>query len=193
MNRPGMNPCVHLSLCVSACVCVAEYLCVVLCVFGCVLLSRSWLQRCDCDCSGPTNLPMPCSHPHAAIDPQVQPKNVTTDLVEELSAAALDNQVTKDEWLRAMLVSLGKVDDDLCDLILAYFDKLDVDGDGILTPAELKENVNTEPISEEEQHRFTNKSMWLTSIREHLVRVDEVCVCAACLTRIQPQCKIVAL
>eukprot|EP00041_Stephanoeca_diplocostata_P037022 m.1380266 g.1380266 ORF g.1380266 m.1380266 type:complete len:167 (+) comp24968_c0_seq56:324-824(+) len=107
MNRPGMNPCVHLSLCVSACVCVAEYLCVVLCVFGCVLLSRSWLQRCDCDCSGPTNLPMPCSHPHAAIDPQVQPKNVTTDLVEELSAAALDNQVTKDEWLRAMLVSLG--------------------------------------------------------------------------------------
>jgi hypothetical protein len=35
-----------------------------------------------------------------------------------------DGVVTKDEWLRAMIIALGKADEDLCDLIIEHFDNL---------------------------------------------------------------------
>jgi Ca2+-binding EF-hand superfamily protein len=49
-----------------------------------------------------------------------------------------DGQVSKDEWLRAVLIALHKVDEDLCDLILDHFDELDVTKDGTLDAEDLK-------------------------------------------------------
>jgi len=40
--------------------------------------------------------------------------------------------VSKDEWLRAMMIALGKADEDLCDLICEHFDNLDADNSGTL-------------------------------------------------------------
>jgi len=49
-----------------------------------------------------------------------------------------DGEVSKDEWLRAVLIALHKVDEDLCDLILDHFDELDVTKDGALDADDLK-------------------------------------------------------
>lgn len=57
-----------------------------------------------------------------------------------------DGEITKDEWLRAMLISLDKVDGNLCDVILGYFDKIDVDGDGVLTKEELEQSLMHDPV-----------------------------------------------
>ena len=46
-------------------------------------------------------------------------------------------EVTKDEFLRGMLVALDRVDDELCELILKRFDVLDATGDGTLSMADL--------------------------------------------------------
>ena len=49
-----------------------------------------------------------------------------------------DGAVSKDEWLRAVLVALGKADEDLCDLILEQFDNLDTTKDGLLSVDDFK-------------------------------------------------------
>lgn len=46
--------------------------------------------------------------------------------------------MSKDEWLRAVLVALEKVDDELCEIILSHFDYLDKSGDGSLSAEDLK-------------------------------------------------------
>ena len=53
------------------------------------------------------------------------------DLIKQLDKSG-DGEVSKDEWLRAMMIALGKADEDLCDLICEHFDNLDADNSGTL-------------------------------------------------------------
>ena len=53
------------------------------------------------------------------------------DLIQQLDKSG-DGEVSKDEWLRAMMIALGKADEDLCDLICEHFDNLDADNSGTL-------------------------------------------------------------
>jgi len=54
-----------------------------------------------------------------------------SDLIAQLDKSG-DGEVSKDEWLRAMMIALGKADEDLCDLICEHFDNLDADNSGTL-------------------------------------------------------------
>jgi len=62
---------------------------------------------------------------------------LSDDLIKSIDKSG-DGEVSKDEWLRAVLIALHKVDEDLCDLILDHFDVLDVTKDGTLDAADLK-------------------------------------------------------
>lgn len=64
------------------------------------------------------------------------------DLINQLDKSG-DGEVSKDEWLRAMMIALGKADEDLCDLICEHFDNLDSDKSGTLDVDDLSAAVTS--------------------------------------------------
>lgn len=67
---------------------------------------------------------------------------LSEDMIAELDKSG-DGFVSKDEWLRAILTVLKKVDDELCEIILSHFDALDADGSGTLSADDLKAHLKT--------------------------------------------------
>eukprot|EP00040_Diaphanoeca_grandis_P036066 m.228646 g.228646 ORF g.228646 m.228646 type:complete len:776 (-) comp33543_c1_seq1:158-2485(-) len=100
---------------------------------------------------------------------EIQPEAVFDDLSEELVTGVFNgDQVTKDEWLKAMLVATGVVDAELCDMIIAYFDRHDSDGDGLLTRRELERAIDRDPLSEADQDDALATVQFMDGIRQHL-------------------------
>lgn len=64
------------------------------------------------------------------------------ELISQIDKSG-DGEVSKDEWLRAVLIALHKVDEELCDLILDHFDTLDTSKDGKLSKEDLEKGLGS--------------------------------------------------